>query len=110
MQASFMIIEMRTYKIQRGKRAEFLKILEAGAIPAHQKIGMKILGPFLSVEDDDTFFWMRAFPDQQTRERMRSEFYDGKLWKEELEEKLTPILEKYDVVVVEAKNGLGEWR
>jgi len=105
-----MIIEMRTYKIEAGKRAEFLKILETKAIPAHQKIGMKILGPFLSVEDDNTFFWMRAFPDQQSREQMRNEFYDGTLWKEELEQKLMPMLKKFDVVVVEAKEGLGEWR
>jgi hypothetical protein len=27
-----------------------------------------------------------------------------------LEQKLMPILEKYDVVVVEAKEGLGDWR
>ena len=66
----FMIIEMRTYKIKPGKRSEFLNILEAQAVPTHQKIGIKILGPFLSVEDDDTFFWMRAFPDQRSRERM----------------------------------------
>jgi hypothetical protein len=105
-----MIIEMRTYKIEVGKRAEFLKILETKAIPGHQKIGMKIIGPFLSVEDDNTLFWMRAFPDQQSRERMRNEFYDGKLWKEELEQKLMPMLEKYDVVVIEAEEGLGEWR
>ena len=110
MQPSSMIIEMRTYKIEAGKRGEFIRILETKALPAHQKIGMKILGPFLSVEDDDTFFWMRAFPDQQSRERMRNEFYEGKLWKEELEQKLMPILEKYDVVIVEAENGLGEWR
>ena len=105
-----MIIEMRTYKIEPGKRAKFVRILETKVLPAHKRIGMKILGPFLSVEDHDTFFWMRAFPDQQSRERMRNEFYDGKLWKEELEQKLMPILKKYDVVVVETKDGLGEWR
>jgi hypothetical protein len=82
MQPSSMIIEMRTYKIEVGRRAEFLRILETKAIPACQKIGMKILGPFLSLEDDNTFLWMRAFPDQQSRERMRNEFYEGKLWKE----------------------------
>jgi len=64
----------------------------------------------LSIEDEDTFFWMRAFPDQQSRERMRNEFYEGKLWKDELEGKLMPILEKFDVVIVEAKDGLGSWR
>src|ERR1700756_1088787 len=107
MQTSFMIIEMRTYKIAHGRRAEFVKILETKAIPAHQKIGMKILGPFLSVEDNNTFFWMRAFPDLKSRARMRDEFYEGKFWKEELEHKLMPMLEKYDVVVVEAAGDLG---
>jgi len=104
-----MIIEMRTYKIKTGRRGEFLKTLESKAWPEHEKIGMKILGPFLSVENEDTFFWMRAFPDLKSRERMRDELYEGKLWKEELEGKLMPILEEYDVVVVEAE-GLGDWR
>ena len=53
---------------------------------------------------------MRAFLDLKSREKMRDEFYEGKLWKDELEQKLMPILEKYDVVVVEAKEGLGDWR
>ena len=107
---SRMIIEMRTYKIKSGLRAKFLEILKSKALPEHKKIGMKIIGPFLSVEDNDTFFWMRGFPDLESRERMRNEFYEGKLWKDELEGKLMPILEKYDVVIVEAKKGLGEWR
>ena len=105
-----MIIEMRTYKLRPDTRTEFLKIFESKSVPEHQKIGMRILGPFLSVEDADTFFWVRGFPDLKSRERMRDEFYEGKLWKEELEEKLMPMIEKYDVVVVEAKNGLGDWR
>jgi hypothetical protein len=105
-----MIIEMRTYKIKAERRSEFVEILESKAFPEHQKIGMKTIGPFLSVEDDDTFFWMRGFPDLQSRERMRNEFYEGKLWKDELEGKLMPILEKFDVVIVETKDGLGDWR
>ena len=110
MQTLLVIIEMRTYKIKPGLRAKFLKIFKSKALPKHKKIGMKILGPFLSVEDADTFFWMRAFPDLKSRTRMRDEFYEGKLWKEELEGKLMPILEKYDVVVVEAKGDLGSWQ
>jgi len=105
-----MIIEMRTYKIKSGKRAEFLRIFESKARPEHERIGMKILGPFLSVEDADTFFWIRAFPDLKSRTQMRDEFYEGKLWKEELEHKLMPMIEKYDVVVVKARRGLGSWR
>jgi NIPSNAP len=105
-----MIIEMRTYKIKPGQRAEFLKTFESKVRPEHEKIGMKLLGPFLSIEDADTFFWMRAFPDIESRERMRDEFYEGKLFKEDLEKNHVPMLEKYDVVVVETEDGLGSWR
>ncbi len=105
-----MIIEMRTYKTKPGKRAEFLELFESKSVPAHQQIGMKIRGPFLSVEDPDTFFWMRGFPDLGSREPLKAQFYEGDLWKRELEHKLLPMLEKYDVVLVEAEDGLGCWR
>jgi dethiobiotin synthetase len=101
---------MRTYKTKPGKRTEFLEIFESKSVPAHQNIGMKILGPFLSVEDPDTFFFMRAFPDLESREPMKALFYEGALWKQELEQKLMPMIEKYDVVLVEANGGLGDWR
>lgn len=96
-----MIIEMRTYKTKPGKRAEFLEIFRTKSVPAHTEIGMKILGPFLSIEDPDTFFWMRGFPDLASREPMKAKFYEGELWKRELESLLLPMLEKYDVVLVE---------
>jgi NIPSNAP len=105
-----MIVEMRTYKLKPGRRPEFLEIFETRSVPAHQQIGMKILGPFLSVEDPDVFFFMRGFPDPESREPMKAQFYEGDLWKRELEQKLMPMIEKYDVVVVEANGGLGHWR
>ncbi|HEX2339620.1 MAG TPA: NIPSNAP family protein [Vicinamibacterales bacterium] len=105
-----MIIEMRTYKIQPGKRAEFLEIFESKSVPAHQEIGMKILGPFLSIEDPDTFFFMRGFPDLQSRDPMKEQFYEGALWKRELAQRLMPMIEKFDVVLVDAEHGLGDWR
>jgi hypothetical protein len=56
-----MIIEMRTYKTKPGKRSQFLEIFRSKSVPAHQEIGMKILGPFLSVEDPDVFFLCADF-------------------------------------------------
>jgi hypothetical protein len=104
-----MIIEMRTYRTKPGLRSQFLEIFRSKSIPAHTEIGMKILGPFLSVEDPDTFFFMRGFPDIASREPMKAKFYEGELWKSELENLLLPMLEKYDVVVVEDAEGLVRW-
>ena len=104
-----MIIEMRTYKTKPGKRSQFLEIFRSKSIPAQTEIGMKILGPFLSIEDPDTFFFMRGFPDLPSRELMKAEFYEGELWKGDLENVLLPMLEKYEVVVVEDADGLVHW-
>jgi hypothetical protein len=104
-----MIIEMRTYKTKPGMRSRFLEIFRSKSIPAHAEIGMKILGPFLSVEDANTFFFMRGFPDLASREPMKAQFYEGELWKRELESVLLPMLEKYEVVVVEDPDGMVHW-
>jgi heme-degrading monooxygenase HmoA len=104
-----MIIEMRTYKTKPGRRADFLEVFRSRSTPAHTEIGMRILGPFLSVEDPDTFFFMRGFPDLASREAMKARLYEGELWKRELENILMPMLEKYEVVVVEDFEGLVRW-
>ena len=104
-----MIIEMRTYKTRPGCRSEFLEIFRRKSMPAHAEIGMKILGPFSSIEDPDVFFFMRGFPDLPSREPMKAKFYEGALWKSELENILMPMLEKYDVVLVEDNEGIVHW-
>lgn|ERR1019366_3427948 len=97
---------MRTYKTKPGRRAEFLEIFRTRSVPAHTEIGMKILGPFLSVEDSDMFFFMRGFPDLASREPMKAKFYESELWRNELEATVMPMLEKYDVIVVDDPTGL----
>lgn len=104
-----MIVEMRTYKTKPGKRSEFLQIFRSRSVPAHAEIGMKILGPFLSLEDSDTFFFMRGFPDLPSREPMKAKFYEGELWKRELEQILMPMLEKYEVLLVDDPEDQLRW-
>ena len=104
-----MVIEMRTYKLRPGCRGRFLEIFRTKSVPAHTEIGMKILGPFLSLEDENMFFFMRGFPDLESREPMKAKFYEGILWKRELENVLLPMLDKYEVVLVEDPDGLVRW-
>ena len=104
-----MVIEMRTYRLKSGCREKFLEIFRTKSVPAHDQIGMKILGPFLSMEDSDTFFFMRGFPDLPSREPMKAKFYESELWKSELEHVLMPMIERYDVVLVDDPDGLVRW-
>jgi len=105
-----MIVEMRTYKLKPRMRESFLQIFCAKSVPEHRRLGMTILGPFLSVDDPDTFFFMRGFPDLAAREPLKARFYEGELWKRELENLLMPMIEKYDVVLVTDPERLIQWR
>jgi hypothetical protein len=104
-----MIVEMRTYKTRPGLRARFIEIFLSKAVPAHHELGMKILGPFLAVDDPDTLFFMRGFPHMASRDSLKAQFYEGQLWKQELEPVVMPMLERYDVTLVDDPGGLIRW-
>ena len=104
-----MIVEMRTYKLKPGLRPQFIEIFRTKSIPAHAEIGMKIAGPFLSIDDPDSFFFMRGFPDRESREPMKAKYYEGELWKHELENLLMPMIDRYDVIVVEDPDNRITW-
>lgn len=104
-----MIVEMRTYQTKVGARERFLRLFEDLSIPEHRRLGMPIAGPFLAVDDPDSFFFMRGFPDMQSRDALKDRFYEGRLWKEQLEGELMLLLERYDVVLVDDPDGKIAW-
>ena len=100
-----MIVEVRTYKLKPGSREKFLTIFETRSIPAHHEIGMKIVGPLLDIETADAFVFLRGFPSLEDRDRMKTAFYEGELWKGELEAILMPMIENYVVTLCEVPPG-----
>ena len=104
-----MVVEMRTCKLKPRMRERFLEVFRAQSVPEHRRLGMKILGPFLSIEEADTFFFMRGFPDLPSREPLKASFYERELWKRELESVLMPMIDRYDVVLVDDPTHLIHW-
>lgn len=100
-----MIVEVRSYRIKPGHREEFIRLFETRAIPALRSHGMKIAGPLIDLENPNKFVWLRSFPSLEERERMKNDFYEGELWKKELEKIAMPLLESYDVILCETSSG-----
>ncbi len=100
-----MIVEVRSYRIKPSRRAEFIEFFEKRAIPALRAHGMLVLGPLLDLENPNKFVWLRSFPSLEDRERMKNNFYEGDLWKNELEAIAMPMLESYDVILCETSAG-----
>jgi len=107
-----MIVEVRSYRIKPGQRAEFIKFFETLAVPALRAHGMKVLGPLLDLENPNKFVWLRSFPSLAERDQLKNAFYEGELWKNELESIAMPMLESYDVILCETSAGCvfdGPW-
>lgn len=104
------VIEVRTYRAKPGARGRLLDLLRSDAFPTQRELGMKILGPFPSQEDDVTFVWLRGFPDESSREPLKAEFYEGRDWLDRLEAQVLPLLDDYSAVVVEDEADLwAQW-
>ena len=58
------------------------------------------------MDDPDVFFFKRGFPDLASREPMKAQFYEGELCKAELENRLMPMLDNYEGVLVDDSDGL----
>ena len=100
-----MIVEVRSYRIKPGHREEFIGLFEARAVPALRAHGMKVLGPLLDLENPNKFVWLRSFPSLDERDQMKKAFYEGELWKNELEAIAMPMLESYDVILCQTSPG-----
>jgi hypothetical protein len=100
-----MIIEVRTYRVKSGRRAEFLEFFETRAVPALRAHGITVLGPMIDLENPSRFVWMRGFPSIKERERMKTAFYESELWVDELENIAMPMLESWDFTLCETSPG-----
>ncbi len=100
-----MIVEVRSYRIKPGHRDEFIQFFKTRTIPALRSHGMKVLGPLIDLENPNKFVWLRLFPSLDERDRMKTDFYEGEVWKNELESIAMPLLESYDVILCETAPG-----
>lgn len=100
-----MIVEVRSYRIKPGRRDEFIRFFETRAVPAQRVHGIKIQGPLLDLENPNKFVFLRSFPSLEERERMKNAFYEGEVWKNELEAIAMPMVDSYDVILCETSSG-----
>lgn len=95
-----MLLEIRTYTLRPGVRDEFVAWFENIVAPAMAAAGMRIVGSFISVEDDDVFIYLRAFTDAAERDRQYRAFYEGREWLGGMKERALQMELGYEVRLV----------
>ena len=94
------IVEIRIYRVKPGTRDEFVRFFE-DTLEAQAAAGLRVLGQFRSLDDENTFVWIRAFRDQKERQERSRAFYLGPAWMEERRAQAAKFLESGEVMLVE---------
>jgi NIPSNAP len=75
------IVELRRYTLQPGKRDVLIELFDREFIESQEAVGMRIIGQFRDLSDENQFVWLRGFPDMATRAQALNAFYTGPVWK-----------------------------
>ena len=86
--------ELRQYKVQTGKMAAWLELMENEIIPFQVSKGMVICASFQGEEDDSIYFWIRRFENEAERERLYAEVYESDFWKNDVSSRVGEILDR----------------
>ena len=82
--------------------------LMATRIPGAPQARHQGAGSVRFARGPETVVWLRAFPEEASRDELKRAFYEGPEWTGELEELLMPLLEEYAAVLVEDHDGVWE--
>ncbi|MGA8476024.1 MAG: NIPSNAP family protein [Candidatus Cybelea sp.] len=75
-----MIVELRNYTLQRGRRDELVALFEREFLETQEAAGMTLIGHFTVLGDANRFVWLRGFAEVQTRAASLAAFYEGPVW------------------------------
>ncbi|WP_037604555.1 NIPSNAP family protein [Streptacidiphilus rugosus] len=100
-----MFLEIRTYRLVPGTRADFVRAMREEAIPLLRQAGIRVVdsGPSLSDEDGhEEAYLIRAFASLAEHRDQEAAFYGSEAWLKGPREAIVSRIESYHSVVIEA--------
>ena len=94
-------VEIRSYSLKPGTRAEFQRLFLEEALPLlqHWNVDVVAFGP--SLHDENSYYLMRRFDSLADRERSEESFYGSDEWKQGPREAVIACIENYTEFVLE---------
>ena len=91
--------ELRQYKVNPGRMAQWLKVMEEDIIPFQVSKGMVITGSYQGETDDSVYVWTRRFESEAQREQLYRDVYESDEWKNVIMPKYAGCLDRSGMVV-----------
>ncbi|HEY2980361.1 MAG TPA: NIPSNAP family protein [Anaerolineales bacterium] len=96
-----LILEIRSYDLKPGTRAEFHRLVVEQTMPMLERWKVDVVRYGPSAHDDDSYLLMRAFPSLEARELSEDAFYGSDEWKLGPRESILALIEDYTTIVIE---------
>ncbi|TMR89102.1 NIPSNAP family protein [Nonomuraea basaltis] len=100
-----MILEIRTYRLKPGTRAEFVRVMREESVPLVKKYGIDVIDCGASLVDEDGHeeaYLIRTFSSLEAHREQEEAFYSSREWQQGPREAIVSRIESYHTIVVEA--------
>jgi hypothetical protein len=95
------LVEIRTYRLLPDSLEEYDPLFREAAAPLLAAHGIDVVAHGPSRGDPNGYFLIRAFADEEDRERREDAFYASPEWREGPREAVIALIEVYTDIVVE---------
>ena len=94
-------VEIRTYNLKPGSRADFARIASTEVMPMLARWGTDVVRHGPSAHDEDTYFLIRAYASVDDRQQRQDAFYGSAEWVQGPRASILELIESFTSLVLE---------
>ncbi|WP_329521005.1 hypothetical protein [Spirillospora sp. NBC_01491] len=94
------LLEVRLFTTAPGTRDEFHRVSRDGTIPLMRKCGIDVLAHGPALNDDDTYYLVRAFESEEDRVERGQSLYTTPEWLNQYEGPVTAMMADHRTAVI----------
>jgi hypothetical protein len=102
------LLEIRLFKLHPNTRADFDRISRDGTIPLMRRCGINVVAFGPSRNNDDGYFLLRSFRDEQERVELSQTLYVQPEWEANFDAAVTAMIADYQTAVLETTDRIIE--
>jgi hypothetical protein len=96
------VVEIRTYVLRAGTGGDFHRLVVEESLPMLQRWGVDVLAYGPSLDDEDSYYLIRAYGSLAERQRSQNAFYGSDEWRHGPREAIVSRIESHSSVVLPA--------
>lgn len=95
------LVEIRSYNLRPGSRAEFHRVATEQALPMLRRHRIDVVAAGPSPHDTTSYYLIRAFASLDARQQSEDRFYGSTEWRDGPRAAILALIESYTTVVLE---------